>query len=99
MGARKFLVPVRRRIELDLHGFGVGVELIPFSERVPAFCYYLNQDSALRKVGHLHGTVLIGFKVQFGELIVMKQAARLVESDINAGIADRLSIRSGDFDA
>ena len=93
------LVPVRRRIQLDLDGFGVGVELVPFSKRVPALCYYLNQNSALRNVGHLHGTVLVGLKVQFGELIAVKQPPRLVESDINAGIADRLSVRPSDFDA
>ena len=90
---------MRGRIELDLHGFCVGVELIPLSKCVPAFCYYLNQNFALWEVGDLHGTVLIGFKVQFGELFVVKQTSWLVESDVNAGIADWLSIRSSDFDA
>ena len=90
---------MRWRIELDLDGFCVGVELVPFSKRVPAFCYHLNQNFALGDVGDFHGAVLIGLKVQFGELVVVKQTSRLIVSDINAGIADWLSVRAGDFDA
>lgn len=90
---------MRRRIELDLDGFGVSVELVRFSKGVPAFCYYLNQNFALRNVSDLYGAVLIGFKVQFGELIVVKQTSGLVESDVNAGIADWLTVRAGNLDA
>jgi len=95
---RKSLIPVRRGFQLDLNRFRIRLDVVPFSERVPAFRDYLNQNFALWEVGNLHRAVLIGLKAHFSELVLVKQTYRFVEADVDAGVTDGLSIWSRNFD-
>jgi len=92
------LVPVRRRLELDLDRVFVLFDVVPLAVCVPTFCNYLNQDLALRDFRDLHRTVVVGLQVQLGKLVLMKRSTRLVEPDVNACVSNGLAVRVRDLD-
>lgn len=86
------LVPVRRWFEFDLNCLFVCIDIVPLAVRVPAFSYDLDQNFPLGNLRNLRGTVLVGLEIQFSELIFMEEAARFVESDIDASVCNRFSV-------
>jgi len=89
---RNPLVPVRRRIELDLDRLFGLFDVIPFAKRVPARRNHLYEDFSLGNGRYFHRAILVRLQVEFGKLLVMmdERPALLVKADIDAGIANRL---------
>jgi hypothetical protein len=91
---------VRWWFELDLDCLLVGFDVVPLSKRMPALGYDLDQNFPLRNLGNLRGAVLIRLEIQFSQFVFMEEAARFVESDIDASVSNRFSIGcAGYFDS
>ena len=91
------LVPVRRRFQFDLHCLFRLLYVVPLSVSVQTFRQNLNEDFSLRNFRSLCGPVFVCFQVQFGELVLVKDAARFGKADVDARVSDRLAVGTGDL--
>src|SRR5215831_3460934 len=94
---RRTLVPVGWFFELDSDRLLVFSDLVPLAESMPARGDDLNLDFALRDGRNFYGTIVIRFQIQFGELIGMKHASAFVETNVNAGVGNRIPMRIRDL--
>ena len=83
---------MRRWGELDLNCLLVGIDVVPLSKRVPAFSNDLYLNPSLGNLGNFRRTVLVRLEIQLSQFVVVEEATGFIESDIDAGISNRLSV-------
>ena len=83
---------MRRWGELDLNCLLVGIDVVPLSKCVPAFSNDLYLNPSLGNLGNFRRTVLVRLEIQLSQFVVVEEATGFIESDIDAGISNRLSV-------